>query len=119
MCPYGTYVLLGSLKCVLRGRKVTKYALKELRVNDEYVHDVMWTVTMSLSCVGVSKIVSFNGECCKWLMLGFLGSWKNCVLVSAAALNAGGADKQLGMSWLDAFDVSFSSFSPKGPNFTI
>ena len=37
MCPYGTYVLLGSLKHVLRGRKLTKNALKELKVNDEYV----------------------------------------------------------------------------------
>ena len=37
MCPYGTYVLLGSLKHVLRGRKLTKNALKELKVNDGYV----------------------------------------------------------------------------------
>ena len=31
MCPYGTYVLLGSLEHVLRGRKLTKIALKELK----------------------------------------------------------------------------------------
>ena len=37
MCPYGTYVLLGSLKHVLRGCKLTKNALRELKVNDEYV----------------------------------------------------------------------------------
>ena len=37
MCPYGTYMLLGSPKHVLRGRKLTKNALKELKVNDEYV----------------------------------------------------------------------------------
>ena len=39
MCPYGTYVLLGSLKPVLRGHKLAKNALKELKVNDEYVHN--------------------------------------------------------------------------------
>ena len=30
-------MLLGSLKHVLRGRKLMKNALKELKVNDEYV----------------------------------------------------------------------------------
>ena len=37
MCPYGTYVLLGSLKHVLRGCNTVESALKELKVNDEYV----------------------------------------------------------------------------------
>ena len=39
MCPYGTYELLGSLKSVLSGRKLAKNALKELKVNNEYVHN--------------------------------------------------------------------------------
>ena len=30
-------MLLGSLKCVLRGCNVAESALKELKVNDEYV----------------------------------------------------------------------------------
>ena len=37
VCPYGTYVLLGSLEHVLRGHKIMESALKELKVNDEYV----------------------------------------------------------------------------------
>ena len=31
-------MLLGSLERVLRGCKITESALKELKVNDEYVH---------------------------------------------------------------------------------
>ena len=30
MCPYGTYVLLGSLECVLRGRNVLLWSLKSM-----------------------------------------------------------------------------------------
>ena len=37
MCPYGTNVFLGSLIHVLRGCKLMKNALKELKGNDEYV----------------------------------------------------------------------------------
>ena len=78
MCPYGTYVLLGSLKHVLRGCKITKNALKELKLNDEYVQwcNMNW-LTMSLSCVSVEWDSVFrHGYCCQRLMWSFLGSWK-------------------------------------------
>ena len=78
MCPYGTYVLLGSLKHVLRGRNITKSALKELKVDDEYVHECdMNGYDVLVVCRGWWDSVF------TWLMLWtvdvkFLGSWKNC-----------------------------------------
>ena len=104
MCTYGTYVLLGSLKHVLRGRKLTKNALEELKVNDEYVQ---WCIVS-----GYDVLVL----CWSWwdsvhtrLLLStvdvkFLGSWKNFVLANTAAPNAGGTelaswDELVGCTW--------------------
>ena len=87
--PYGTYVLLGSLKRVLRGRNITESTLKELKVNDEYVQQCnMNSYDVLVLCRSQWDSVF------TWLLLWmvdveFLGSWKNCVLANAAAPNAG------------------------------
>ena len=90
MCLYGTYVLLGSLEHVLRGGNLMKNALKELKVNDEYVQ---WC-TMSGYAVLLLCQSQWDSVCTRLLLLtvdvNFLGSWKNFVLVNTVALNAGG-----------------------------
>ena len=89
MCPYGTYVLLGSLKHVLRGRKLTKNAHKEIKVNDEYVQQC----TVNGYDVLVLCRSRWDSVCTPLLLstvdVKFLGSWKNFVLVNTAVLNAG------------------------------
>ena len=108
MCPYGAYVLLGSLKHVLRRHKLTKNALKELKVNDEYVQRcAVNAITMSLSCVRVSA-----DSVCKRLLLltvdvKFLGSWKNFVLANTVAPNAGGTELA---SWDELFKCMWCIF---------
>ena len=74
MCPYGTYVLLGSLKHVLKGRNVLLRSLESLTSMYKFA---MWTVTVSLSCVGVDEIVSLDGYCCWRLMWSFWGLERN------------------------------------------
>ena len=82
--------------------------------------NVVWMVTMSLFCVGVSEIVSvYTVVAVEWWMLGFLGSWKNCVLANAAVPNAGRTELA---SWDESDQMHVMCLSPRfhilGPNFT-
>ena len=92
MCPYGAYVLLGSLKLVLRGCKLTKNALRELKVNNEYVQ----RCTVSSYDVLVLCQSQWDSVCTLLLLwtvdVKFLGSWKNFILANNVAPNAGGAE---------------------------
>ena len=95
MCPYGTYVLLGSLKHVLRVCNTWwKMLLRSLKSMVSMYNNAIWMVMMSLSCVGVSEIASFTRLMLwTWLMSSFLGSWKNCVLAECcSAQNPGHAE---------------------------
>ena len=107
MCPYGTYVLLGSLKHVLRGRKLTKNALKELKVNDEYVQ---WCNVSGYDVLVLCRS-QWDSVCTRLLLwtvdVKFLGSWKNFVLANAAAPNAGGAELA---SWDELFKCMWCVF---------
>ena len=78
-------------KHVPRGCKIMENALKELKVNDEYVQmcDVN-SYNVLVLCWSQWDSV------CTWLLLWtvdvkFLGSWKECVLANPAAPNAGRA----------------------------
>ena len=107
MCPYGTYLLLGSLECVLRGRELTKVALKELKVNYGYVqwctvsgYDVLVLCRSRWYSVRMRLLLST-------VDVKFPGSWKNFVLANTAAPNAGGAELA---SWDELFECMWCVF---------
>ena len=119
ICPYGTYVLLGSLKRVLRGQQIMKNALKELEVNDGYVQWCdMNSYDVLVLCPG--RWDSVFTRLLLWTVdVKFLGFWKNFVLANAAAPNAEGTqlvawDELTRCIWC----VFLLIFIKKSPNFT-
>ena len=93
-------------------------ALKELKVNEEYVHgcDVSGYDVLVLSW-------SRRDSVCTLLLLStmyvkFLGSGKECILANIAVPNAGHAKLAAWDELLVASNVSSSLFSQKSPKFS-
>ena len=82
MCPYGTYLLLRSIEYVLRERNVLLRSLESLIC---MYTAVRWTVTVSLSCVGVLKGVTFDKCHCKWCKIPNPGVLKWVSLMNVTA----------------------------------